>query len=160
MKNEYEKLDDDGRDIFYKATSGHIKDYLFTDPTNEVDMYITGNTDTKAVVEIKYRPKCTSRYIENIGGQMFEIKKYNALMGQKKIGYKPLYAVIFNDRIVIWNVSYLTNDDFVYEKDKYPKSTVEGKEEKEPKWVAYLKLSDACTIMRYKYEKDNRKDSN
>ena len=149
--SDYEKDDNEGRKMFYSITSGHIQDYVYTDPQNAVDMYLTGYSGVKAVVEIKLRKDYTSTQIENYGGQMLELKKYNALMGEKEFGYKPLYAVMYpNNVLAIWDISYIKREDFIFEPTKFPKSTVEGKEEKLAKWVVDLKFDDACTIMSYK----------
>jgi hypothetical protein len=148
-----------GREIVYSLISGHCKNYFFCEKENSgVDMFVTGYTGTKAVLEIKYRSGYTSTSIENMGGQMLEWKKYNDLMKQKSKGYIPLYTVVFSDKMLMWDVSSVTDDRFVIE-NKYKKTTVGEDHRNIEKKVAYLKIGESCTIIT-RNEKDNRKDSN
>lgn len=156
--DKFTEADNEGRMIVYNLISGHCKNHFFCERENSgVDMFVTGYTGTKAVLEIKYRSGYTSTSIENMGGQMIEWKKYKDLMKQNGKGYVPLYTVVFNNVMVMWDVSSITDDRFVIE-NKYEKTTVGEDHKKIKKKVAYLKLGESCTIMK-RNEQDGRKNS-
>lgn len=143
--NEFEKAENEGRAIVYSLISGHCKNHFFCEKENSgVDMFVTGQTDIKAVLEIKYRSGYTSTSIDNMGGQMLEWKKYNDLLRQKDKGYIPLYTVVFKDKMVMWDISKINKDRFVIE-NKYEKTTVGEDHSTITKRVAYLKMDESVT---------------
>lgn len=148
-----------GREIVYSLISGHCRNHFFTERKNAgIDMFVTGNTGTKAVLEIKNRTAYTSTDIERLGGQMIEFKKYKDLLKQKEKGYLPLYTVVFKDKMVMWDVSIINEDRFITE-DKYQKTTVGEDHSTITKRVAYLKIDECCSIVNNINENNNKEDS-
>lgn len=151
--NQFEETEREGRAIYFSYVSGHCKEHYFTkDRYCEVDMFITGNTDITAVIEIKNRTAYTSTEIDKLGGQMLEYNKFTALTSYHTD--KQLYSVIYPDEIRMWDVSSITDDRFVIE-NKYPATTVGYDKRKKEKKVAYL-FSDECCC-RIKRDKDYEK---
>jgi len=139
-----------GRYVMSCVIDGNVIAYEFTkDKYEKVDLLVTGFSKT-AAVEIKYRkPKYTSTYIDNLEGHMLEWNKFTALTIDYKTYEVPIYAMIYTDSILMWNVSDITEDMFVYEEDKYPNTTEGKNKRKVPKKVCYLKRKDAI------YDKPN-----
>jgi len=147
-----------GRNIVEKIISGHCINYEFTkDRYCPVDLFVTGYTK-KAVVEIKNRTGYTSNDVDNMGGHIFEWKKYTGLTSYD--GYEPIYTITYPDCTIMWNVSAITPDRFVTE-DKYKHYTVVSSGTITKK-VAYLKKEEATTIIPnyiYTNEKDSGENS-
>ena len=144
--DEFAKI---GNKITYMYISGHCSNIVFTDKDdkfNRVDVLITGNTGTKAVMEIKCRRVSASTVYDD-GGHIFEWKKYAALKDEKYTDYKPIYEMIYPDCIMMWDVTNITEDRFVFEKDRYKATTMGTDHSTRPKKVAYLKKDECCTII-------------
>lgn len=133
-----------GRQKVWNMISGHCSEYYFTNQTTNVDLFLTGMTGVEVVGEIKYRSGYTMTAIEEMGGQMLEKKKYDALMEYK--GYMPLYFVLYKDYLVVWDIRKINKEDFVTE-TKYHLYTVE-ESPTITKQVHYLKIKDAVTKIK------------
>lgn len=142
--DKYREAEKVGRQRVWNLISGHCAECYFTSQKANVDLFITGTTGVEVVGEIKYRSGYTMNEIENIGGQMLEKKKYDALMEYED--YMPLYFVLFKDYLVVWDMRKVDKDNFV-EETKYHKSTVEDSPTI-TKQVQYLSITDAVTTMK------------
>lgn len=145
--DKFTKAEIEGRKIVYDIISGHCDECYFT-PTryDEVDLFITGRTGKEVVMEIKNRPEYTSTQIDELGGHIIEYNKFTALTSYDR--FMPLYAMAYQDALLMWNVSGLTDDRFHIEKDKYPATTVGNNRNKKEKKVAYLKRDECCAIIK------------
>lgn len=140
--DEFEKAECEGRKIIEQLISGHCINYEFTkDKYCGVDLLVTGYSATVAM-EIKNRTGYTSTEIDEMGGHIFEWKKYEALKDYGKYYEKPIYTIIYPDEILMWDISTITDDRFQLEDKKYKMVTV-VESEIIPKKVAYLKKDEA-----------------
>lgn len=142
--DKYAEAEMVGRQKVWNLISGHCSEYYFTNQTANVDLFLTGTTGVEVVGEIKYRSGYTMNAIEEMGGQMLEKKKYDALMEYED--YMPLYFVLFKDYLAVWDVRKVDRDDFI-EETKYHQSTVE-ESPTITKQVHYLSIRDAVTTIK------------
>ena len=144
MIDKYAEAEMIGRQKVWSMISGHCAEYYFTNKTANVDLFLTGTTGVEVVGEIKYRSGYTMNEIEELGGQMLEKKKYDALLEYED--YMPLYFVLYKDFLAIWDIRKVDKDDFI-EETKYHQSTVQ-ESPTITKQVHYLKIKDAVTTMK------------
>lgn len=140
-----------GNKITHYYISGHCSNIIYTDDNDRfdrVDVLLTGNTGTRAVMEIKYRRKPSYKSYD-YEGHILEWDKFTAMTQTQYSEYKHLYEMIYGDYILMWDVAYVTEDMFVIdEKRKFPKTTMGDSDEEGPKKVAYLNSKDCCTIIK------------
>ena len=143
----FDLAEQEGREIMeIEVLSGHCLAYEFTqDKYCPVDGFITGWSHT-AVFELKYRSGYTSTQIDDMGGHIFEWKKFTGLTSYDTYEV-PLYIVIYPDYIMMWDISTITEDRFQLERNKYRKATV-VESEIIPKRVAYLKREECCKVIK------------
>ena len=145
--DEFDKAECEGRRIIEQIISGHCINYEFTkDKYCGVDLLLTGYSATVAM-EIKNRTGYTSTEIDEMGGHIFEWKKYEALKDYGKYYEKPIYTIIYPDEILMWDISAITDDRFQLEKNKYRMATV-VESKIIPKRVAYLKRDECCKVIK------------
>lgn len=155
MKDKFSEAEQQGREIVLGLISGHCRNYEFTKGKyDNVDLFLTGVSGTQAVMEIKNRTGYTSYDIDQMGGHIFEYPKFTALTSYDT--YKPIYTVCYPDVCLMWDVSTITDDNFVEVKNKYPSTTVTHGD-KTTKKVTYLQRDKAYIMKRN--EQVDREDS-
>lgn len=142
--DKFTKAELEGRTVWNTTLSGRIEDIKFTESKYDpVDGYLTGQTGTEVVFELKKRYNNSKDYEKE--GYIIEKVKYDALMDSyKKTNHIPYYVNIFQDCIKMWDIRELKPS---FETKYCTATTAENyKKGGKPKLVHLIKTEPTSTI--------------
>lgn len=103
MLMRYDEDEERDRSLFMARFSGHLDTAVWTDLFDGVDAYITGKTGVTAVIELKRRNMRMDRWEEYI---LERPKALDLLRAKADAGSdKALYVCIFDDGVIMWEVT-------------------------------------------------------